>query len=185
MNIVVITSAGKVIVRPDTTLERDGDDLYVPEFISSLSYTPVLVARICKAGRSVNPRFAYRYFDSAGFGTLLYPDDLIDGSQEGFACASCLDHSSFITPPSLAPDTSGMVMELHKDGKSIYRSGDLDCSLIVKAIADATRYCYIRRGDLIAVELQGRSALCRREDGQCRMDEFQCGSHTCDFRIIF
>ena len=53
MNIVVFSSDSNVFVRPDTTWERDNEDLYVPEFINTLSWTPVLFARISKPGRSI------------------------------------------------------------------------------------------------------------------------------------
>ena len=95
MNIPVITASGKVIVRPDTTWERDNEDVYLPEFVNSLSWTPVFFARVSKPGRSIGRAFASRYYDGIGFGVLLYPDDLLDGSEEGFACASCLDKVTF------------------------------------------------------------------------------------------
>lgn len=185
MNIVVITSNGKTVVRPDTTWERDGDDLYVPEFIDSVSYSPVFTAHVCKAGRRVDARFAHRYFDAVGFGVLLYPDQLLDGSEEGFASASCLDHSSFIIPPQLAPGTAGTGFDLLRDGERIFSSEIPETGMIVRAVSDATRYCYIRRGDIIAVELQERRPLCSRDQGECRMDEVHCGTHACDYRIIF
>ena len=58
MNIPVITVSGKVIVRPDTTWERDNEDLYLPDFVNSLSWTPVFFARVSKPGRWIGPAFA-------------------------------------------------------------------------------------------------------------------------------
>ena len=80
MNIVVVNSSSRVFVRPDTTWERDNEDLYVPEFIGSLAWTPVLFARISKPGRSIGARFGTRYYDLIGAGINLYPEDLMDGS---------------------------------------------------------------------------------------------------------
>ena len=72
MNIIVKTFVGNVIVRPDTTWEKDNEDIYPQDFIETLSFTPVLFARISKPGKSVGLRFASRYYDSANYGLLLY-----------------------------------------------------------------------------------------------------------------
>ena len=60
MNIIVKTASGHLIVRPDTTREKDNEDLYVPDEVSSLSFTPVLAGRITKPGRSVGLKFTPR-----------------------------------------------------------------------------------------------------------------------------
>lgn len=164
MNIPVVTASGHVIVRPGTTWERNGDDFYVPEFVNSLSMSKVLFARICKPGKSISERFADRYFDGFGFGALLYPDDLMDGSPEAFACASCLDHSSFLPVPYRE------LSELTAEQRAILRN----------AIVSVTRYCYLRTGDLVAVELSAPAPLCHRD----------CGIYTAEgefgrFRLIF
>ena len=99
MNIIVKTFGGNVIVRPDTTWEKDNEDIYPQDFIETLSFTPVLFARISKPGKSVGLRFASRYYDSANYGLLLYPENLLCGGEEDFACASCIDHTSFLPAP--------------------------------------------------------------------------------------
>ena len=96
MNVVVLTSVGNVVVRPDTTWERDNEDFYVPSFIDSLKYSPVLFARVCKPGRSIGEKFASRYFDAVGYGVLLYPTELLAIKEQGWAAASCLDHTTFL-----------------------------------------------------------------------------------------
>ena len=166
MNIVVRTYGGHTVVRPDTTWERDGDDLYVPEFIGSLSYAPVFTAHICKAGKSVSPRFADRYIDAIGFGVLLYPDELLDGSEEGFASASCLDHTSVLPSAMSARTALGNAQEpfiLYKDGKEIFRSGKTDTGMIESAISEASSFVSLRIGDMIAIELAEPAALADRE----------------------
>ena len=111
MNIVVVNSSSRVFVRPDTTWERDNEDLYVPVFIGSLAWTPVIFAHISKPGRSIGARFGARYYDLVGAGVQLYPEDLMDGSAEGFACACCLDHSSFLPSPELAREDYDSALE--------------------------------------------------------------------------
>lgn len=187
MNIVVRTESGKYIVRPDTTWERDNEDVFIPEFVNGVSFSPVFFARISKPGRSVGEQFADRYFDGVGFGVLLYPEDMIDGSPEGFACASCLDHTSFLPFPvkgKEALDGPDSAFLLEAGGKEVFRSGGVDASMIRKAIAEATRFIYIRTGDLVAIELAPRKALISRPEKEiCVKGEWN-GERTVDFKII-
>ena len=165
MNILVVTPQNRVVVRPDTTWVRLNNDFYPPEFVNSLSFTRVLYVRICKPGRSVGRRFAERYYDLFGRGILLYPDDLLlDGSPEGFACASCLDHTSYL-PCEMAPK-SGLSPE--------------DAARVCSAIELATRFCYIRVGDLLAIELGPPEHLRSREEGSTKVHEEQA-----EFGLIF
>ena len=208
MNIIVRTAEGKYIVRPDTTWERDNEDIYIPEFVNRITWTPVLFARVSKPGRSVGEEFAERYYDGIGYGVLLYPEDMCDGSETGFACASCLDHTSFLPFPvynKVTLDRPENMFELsfsviepavielvemtaetesacsggfdkinhHEDGfdkinrcKAIFSHAGASSEAIRKAIAGATRYIYIRTGDIIAIELQPRSPLCARENAE-------------------
>ena len=184
MNIAVLSSSGKVFVRPDTTWERDNEDFYVPEFIDRISFTPVLFARVSKPGRSVSSRFADRYFDGTGFGVLLYPEDMIDGSAEGFACASCIDHTSFLPFPVSGRKAEYGNAVIARDGVPLVTI-PLPCEdLIRNAVESVTKSCYIRTGDIIAIELQPRQALCSRQDGRVRITT-DSPLMACDFNIIF
>lgn len=184
MNIAVLSASGRVFVRPDTTWERYNRDFFVPEFIDSISFTPVLFARVCRPGKSISSRFAGRYFDGAGFGVLLYPETLIDGSEEGFACASCIDHTSFLPFP-----VPGRREEYGDAVVSVDGATMTSCKLpgddsICAAIEKITHSCLIRTGDVIAVELQERRPLCSRTDGRVTV-RMESEITTGDFSVIF
>lgn len=187
MNIVVKTASGKYTVRPDTTWERDNEDVYLPEFVEETSFAPVLFARISKPGRSVGEDFAERYYDGIGYGVLLYPENFIDGSAEGFACASCLDHTSFLPFPVYNKITLGRetnIFELKADGKPLFSYNGGNAEMIRKAIAEATRFIYIRTGDILAIELGERNTICRRGDSPVRLTGSYCGNFALDFKIF-
>lgn len=190
MNILVKTAGGHVIVRPDTSWERDNEDVFLPEFVQNVSWAPVFFARVCKPGRSVSSNFADRYFDGIGYGVLLYPENLIDGSEEGYACASCLDHTSFLPFPVYNKITLGResnIFELKKDGKRIFSCSSADGQdMMEQAIEEITKFCYIRTGDIIAIELAARSELiARKGDGaECRLQGTYCENFALDFKVI-
>lgn len=187
MNIVTRTYSSKYIVRPDTTWERDNEDFYPPEFVSALSFTPVMFARISKPGRSIGKQFADRYFDGINFGILLYPEDLLGPAEEDFACASCLDHTSFLTFPTINKaefDWSADYL-ISKNGIPVFQCGPIDAEIIERAIEESTKYIYIRSGDILAIELQARVHLCSREDGNILICSAIKGHPQNEFNIIF
>ena len=170
MNIPVLTASGKVIVRPDTTWKRDDDSCWMPDFVDRLFWSPVAFARITKLGKGISAKFAPRYYDSVGFGFLLYPENMIDGSPEGFACASCLDHTTFLSYPTVwKPEDlicncgdEAPTMRVLADGEEIFRCMPPSADVYAKAIETVTRICRVRSGDLLAIELQERAPLCSR-----------------------
>lgn len=186
MNIPVLTHNGHVMVRPDTTIDKFNRDFYPPEFVNTLSYTPVLFARICKAGRSVGAEFADRYYDAYNYGVLLYADDLAPRSSEGFASASCLDHTSFLPFPlygKITLEHKENEFKLRRGGRVIFRHSDAQASMIEEAICEISKYVYLRSGDLIAIELAGRKKIFRPKDKTVRISGSYCGNGTIDFEI--
>ena len=166
MNIIVKTISGRCYCRPDTTWEREDKDLFSPDSVNSFLYTPVLFARICKAGKCVGRKFAERYYESAGYGLLLYAGDLMDGSPLSIASASCLDHTSVLPSAMSARTALENAQEpfiLYKDGKEIFRSGETDTGMIESAISEASSFVSLRIGDMIAIELAEPAALADRE----------------------
>lgn len=185
MNIVIKTAKGATVTRPDTTWERDNEDLYLPDFVSEMSYTPVLFARICKPGRSISKKFASRYYDAINYGVLLYPEDMINGDEEGYAAASCLDHSSFLPSPfNEIESLSESSFILSKDENIIFSSSKADTEIIESAIEDVTKTIYIRTGDIVAIELQGRQHLFDRKDGNAHIHGKFLEKALIDFKII-
>lgn len=188
MNILVLTSHNHIIVRPDTTWERDNEDIYLPEFVDSVSCSPVLFARLSKPGRSVDARFSERYYDAFSYGVLLFPENLISGGEEDYASASCLDHTSFLPDPlsgksELAAEDN--VFTLQKDGKDLFGNLGGTAAMIEDAIAAVTARCYIRTGDLLAIEIRQRSMLCTRKESGCGVEGKAFGKTVVDFKVIF
>ena len=73
MNIIVKPYGSDLChCRPDTTWERENKDFYSPECVNEIYWTPVVFARISKAGKCVGSKFVGRYYDAVGCGMLLY-----------------------------------------------------------------------------------------------------------------
>ena len=80
MNIIV-QPYGKTLgyCRPDTTWERENKDFYVPESVDTLLWTPVLFARISKAGKCIGEKFVSVSEKSARRNQKLYLHAVSDG----------------------------------------------------------------------------------------------------------
>lgn len=185
MNIVVRTYNGSVVVRPDTTWKRGNDDFYAPEFVEEITAAPVFFVRICKANRSIAAKFADRYYDSVGGGLFLYPENLIDGSPEGFATACCLDRTTYLTYPEMDKALAGSDFHLMAGDRLLFDGATPSPETVCDAIQDVSRFCYLRTGDYMAIELGPRIPVCGREDGRVEVKGSFCGNDTLDFSIIF
>lgn len=116
MNIIVSlfgSNGTDYCFRPDTTLEKESFDYYIPDGVSELTYSPVLFVRLCRAGKAIGEKFAGRYYDSGGFGVLLYGESIIgSGAAAGLSMASSLDKTSLLPFPLIDKDV------LEKSGNS-------------------------------------------------------------------
>ena len=73
MNIIVKPYGSDLChCRPDTTWERENKDFYSPECVNEIYWTPVVFARVSKAGKCIGSKFVERYYDGVGCGMLLY-----------------------------------------------------------------------------------------------------------------
>ena len=159
MNISIkLYGSGRIVCRPDTTWERESRDFFAPGFLSRIWFSPVVFARISKAGKFISPKFAARYYDGLNFGILLYSGDLLaKGGPESLAAASVLDHSSILPFPLCRPEVfasgDGRFV-FRKNGTVLYGAdaGENLVAQIEKGICDGSEYVSQRIGDLMAIE---------------------------------
>ena len=177
--------------RPDTTWEREDKDLYAPESVNGYLWTPVLFARVCKAGKCIGKKFASRYYDAIGYGILLYVSDLLDGSREGYACASCADHTSVLPFPmydKVTIENGDNVFSVSKDGEEIYATSEGSTEMIEEALSDASRLVSMRIGDIVAIELAPAAPLavkdCTASETVVGIGGAFCGNSLFKFNII-
>jgi len=182
MNITVVDINGVVSCRPDTTWEREDKDFFAPDAVSSLSYTPVLFARISKAGKCIGAKFAGRYYESICYGVLLY----VDGNPSG----TFFDRTSVLpaaTYSRITLEKEDNTFEFRRNGEVVYtvENGSNAAAKIEKAITEASKIVSQRIGDLVAVELEPRRPLAVRGDGETAISGTYCENPLFDFKIVF
>lgn len=184
MNIIVKPYGSELCYcRPDTTWERENKDFYSPECVDELYWSPVMFARICKAGKCIGEKFVTRYYDAVGFGVLLY----IGKGDTAFT--SCADHTSLLPMPLYNPvvlQGKDNFMEVSKDDVVILKEDTSEVgNLIGKAVCNASRLTSLRIGDFVAVETRPAERLVSRHEGKAGLKASYCGNELFDFRIFF
>ena len=185
MNIIVRPFGSKRhYCRPDTTWERESRDIYIPEGIDEVYWTPIVFIRVCKAGKCIGKKFASRYYDAFNFGALLYMGD----GQE-YAFTSCADHSSILPYPlnENASLTGSDSYEVHMNGTKIYEylpNEELTAQL-EEALCQASQFTSLRIGDHIAMELEVRKSITKREDPTATLESIWNGKQLFATKLIF
>lgn len=96
-------------MKPDTSLLRNNQPFFYPDFTQELSYEVEVVLRINRLGRNINRRFAHRYYDAVTLGIDFTARDLQrECKQKGlpWEVAKAFDYSApvgdFISKKELA-----------------------------------------------------------------------------------
>ena len=184
MNIVVKPYGSNLCYcRPDTTWEKEGRDLYIPDAVEKALMTPVAFARVSKAGKCISGKFVSRYYDAVGFGALLYCD------EDAIAFSSCLDHTSLLPMPLYNP----AVFENEENTFSLtagkqhmeYKSNAEVKTALEEAICKASERVSLRIGDLVVVELAQMKTIAERRDGEIQLKAEFCDNCLFDLKVIF
>lgn len=197
MNIIVNKYGSDLCYcRPDTTWERENKDFYSPECVNELYWTPVIFARISKAGKCIGAKFVSRYYDAIGFGALLYigKEEYDADPYFRIAAASCADHTSLLPFPLYDPSVaqiSGNIFKVQQNGECIFQT---DCGLIgthtgkdmiEKTICNASSLTSLRIGDFVAAELAPTALLTERSSGTTILQAVFCENIQFDKKLIF
>ena len=212
MNIIVKPYGSDLCYcRPDTTWERENKDFYSPECVNEIYWTPVVFARISKAGKCVGKKFVERYYDGIGCGMLMYCsgqamisngplptswappptrgwENAISDHQPIRPLSHIVDKTSILPHPLFQPvvledEKEFIIRHSRLDRESVILSGAKD--LIEEALCTASQLTSLRIGDFVAVELKEQQKLASKEDGTVAVKGEFCEKEIFSFNIIF
>ena len=145
-----------IFAKPDSALLKDGKPFFIPDFTKQCDYEVELVVRICRLGKNIAPRFAYRYYDAVTVGIDFTARDL----QRKFRNAGLpwelskgFDNSAvigdFVSKEEL-PDIQQIPFHLDVDGQTVQEgySGDM-LFAVDELIAYVSRFYTLKMGDLL------------------------------------
>jgi 2-keto-4-pentenoate hydratase/2-oxohepta-3-ene-1,7-dioic acid hydratase in catechol pathway len=76
MSHTLINSEPAIFMKVDSSLLKDGKPFYIPGFSSDVQYETEIVVKICRLGKSIAQRFAYRYYKEVTVGIDMTARDL-------------------------------------------------------------------------------------------------------------
>jgi 2-keto-4-pentenoate hydratase/2-oxohepta-3-ene-1,7-dioic acid hydratase in catechol pathway len=145
-----------IFLKPDSAILRNRRPFFIPGFSNCIEYETELVFRIGKLGKSIDQKFAHRYWDAITVGIDFTARDMQKVFRsEGLPWELCkaFDSSAVVgdfVQKERLPDERDLRFSLNIDGKTAQTgySGDMFFS-IDRIISFVSGFFTLRTGDLI------------------------------------
>jgi len=145
-----------IFTKPDTAIINRGKPFFIPDFMGRIDYETELVVRICRLGKSIEPRFAHRYYDAVTVGIDFTarelqqklrekgrPWDICKGFDGSAAIGEWVEMSKF-------RDIQALHFHLDINGKTVQEGCSSDMLYKVdEIISYISRFFTLRTGDLL------------------------------------
>lgn len=144
-------------MKPDTALLRNNEPLYYPNFTKDLQYEVEIVLRINKIGRSIEEKFARRYYNEIGIGIDFTARDLQgECKKKGLPWEVCkaFDYSAPISPEFLSvgnfDDLNNISFALSLNGETVQQGNTGNMTFkFDRIISYVSQFVSLKIGDLI------------------------------------
>ena len=154
MNIIIKPynpQEGLFYFKPDTTLNRDYTNLYLPHFIKRVEAKELFYTRIDRAGKGIAERYASRYFSKGNYAlSISIAPDIFPN-----AAPSATPSQAPSATPSAAIINGSVANAIDYSFYSMPAEKIEDPQLIeefCKYLAQITEIISLRTGDIIAIE---------------------------------
>lgn len=143
-------------MKPDTSIIRNNNPFFYPEFTNDLQYELEVVLKISKLGRNVSEKFAHRYYNEIGLGVDFTARDLQKICKEKgmpWEMAKAFDGSAPISsfvPKDKFEKMDNIQFRLEKNGEVKQNGNTKD--MIFKfdqIISYVSKFITLRTGDMI------------------------------------
>ncbi|MBQ9639045.1 MAG: fumarylacetoacetate hydrolase family protein [Bacteroidales bacterium] len=152
-----IPSSPAWFLKPDSALLHDDKPFFYPDFSTDVQHEVEVVVRIDHVGKSIEQRFAHRYYSSVALGLDLTARDLQReakrngmpwAASKGFDGSAVL--SSFVPLDSLGGDIQNLGFSLLRNGQVVQQGNTADMIFPVdQLIQHISQFMTLRTGDLI------------------------------------
>jgi acylpyruvate hydrolase len=146
-----------LFMKPDSALLRNNDPFYIPDWSNDVHHEIELIVRICKLGKSIERKFAHRYYKEIGIGIDFTARDVQNALKDKglpWEKAKAFDKSAvicseFVSVEALA-NRNAIHFRLDKNGTTV-QNGDSSLMIfpIDEIIAQVSKYFTLKIGDLI------------------------------------
>ena len=146
-----------LFMKPDSALLRNNDPFYIPEWSNDLHHEVELIVKICRLGKSIERKFAHRYYTEVGLGIDFTARDVQNALKHKglpWEKAKAFDQSAVISSEFVLldslPDKNSIHFRLDINGKTV-QEGDSSLMIfpIEEIITQVSKYFTLKVGDLI------------------------------------
>ncbi|NMM48107.1 fumarylacetoacetate hydrolase family protein [Marinigracilibium pacificum] len=145
-----------IFTKPDTAILKNNDPFYYPDYSNDIHHEIEVIIRISKQGKSIQPKFAHKYYDAIGLGIDFTARDLqTEAKEKGlpWALAKGFNGSAPISdfiPVSEFEDLQNLDFELQVNGETRQKGNtSLMMYKIDELIAYISRFITLSTGDII------------------------------------
>ena len=144
-------------MKPDSSLLRNNDPFYIPEWTNDVHHEIELVLKINRIGKNIEKRFAHRYFDEIGLGIDFTARDIQNKLKEKglpWEKAKAFDQAAVIGGEffnkSIFSDTNNIRFSL-KINDIVVQNGNSNLMIFSfeDIISHVSKYVTLKIGDLI------------------------------------
>ena len=144
-------------MKPDSSLLRNNDPFYIPEWTSEVHHEIELVIKINRLGKNIDKRFAHRYFDEIGLGIDFTARDVqnqLKAKGLPWEKAKAFDQAAVISSiffeKAIFPDPEAIYFKLNINGKPVQEgNSELMIFGFEEIISHVSKYVTLKIGDLI------------------------------------
>lgn len=144
-------------IKPDSALLRNNDPFYIPTFSKQIHYEVEVVVKICKVGKSIQEKFAPKYYNEIGLGIDFTARDIqLDLMKKGLPWekAKAFDYSAAISkqfiPIKDIADIDNLPFSLKINNKVVQLGNTNEMIFKVnEIISHVSKYVTLKIGDLI------------------------------------
>lgn len=145
-----------IFTKADSALLKSGKPFFIPDFMGRIDYETEVVVRICRLGKSIPERFAYRYYDAVTVGIdftardiqqqlreMGQPWDLSKSFDGAAVIGEWVDKEKFLNIQALR-------FHLDINGQTVQQGCTADMLFGIDSIvAYLSRYFTLKTGDVI------------------------------------
>ncbi len=145
-----------VFMKPDSSLLKKNKPFFLPGFSDEIHYETEVVIKISKLGKSIEPRFAYRYYDEVTVGIDITARDLqkkLSLQRLPWELSKCFDGAAPLgefVPVSSFRDIANLDFRLEINGMIVQKGNTSDMIFSIdELISYISGFCTLKTGDLI------------------------------------
>ena len=143
-------------LKPDTSIVRNNNPFFYPEFTNDLQYELEVVIKVNRLGRNISEKFAHRYYNEIGLGIDFTARDLQRLCKETgmpWEVAKAFDGSAPISdfvPKENFSNLKNLSFRLEKNDEVVQKGNTNDMIFHFDSIISyVSRFITLRTGDLI------------------------------------